>query len=119
MNILRKSLAMAGAILCTLPVQAQDDAMSFSTGNGYYAKCSSKPAPFINGVCYGYLDGAMDTTYFYSDKDLGYCIPTGSTNQQSFDIFIGYLRDNPSKRHLPTTYLVRLAMIEAFPCPTP
>jgi hypothetical protein len=52
----------------------------------------------------------------YKSKYGLFCLPENSTGQQDYDILVGYLKEHPTERHLPTAFLIISALHAAFPC---
>ncbi len=110
-------------------------ASDMQNGNGYYVECHKEPTSL---ECWAYFEGlahgasqAIEITAMriYPDKNYEqfnarrqslsmFCLPENATVGQMFDVFLKYLKDNPSKRNQTTGLLYFLAMHDAFPCAT-
>ena len=99
--------------------QAQD-AYGPATGNGYLAICT-RDDDVHRTACNFYAAGMRNMLLML--ETLGQlrppdCSPDAITLGEKRDIFIAYLKANPSLRHLGTPLLYLRAMVEAFPCPS-
>lgn len=100
------------------PEASAENRGDLGTGNGFYANCrDDSNTGFQSGACYGYLLGLYEASNFYLRLNPIYCVPSGTTNGQMYDLFINYLQRNPAMRHLPTHWLYSMTLVEAFPCP--
>jgi hypothetical protein len=101
-------------MLSPLPAQARETGAIGDSGNAFLARCAkSKPEPcraYISGVVDGLIVAGMAT------KANLICLPSGVTTSQVHDLVVGYMRDNPSLRHLRTDALTYKALSQAFPC---
>ena len=52
---------------------------------------------------------------FYNDSQ--HCPPVDATNDESARIVYKYLEDHPEELHKRNTFLIRNALLEAWPCP--
>ncbi|WP_343123448.1 MULTISPECIES: Rap1a/Tai family immunity protein [unclassified Lysobacter] len=73
-----------------------------------------------SAFCFGLVQGVVTTNQIYQkitpDKAL-FCVPpTGVNNGQAARVVAKYLRDNPKELHQPDTFLVVMALRDAFPC---
>ena len=69
------------------------------------------------GTCLGYLTSIVNIQM--SGAAVGgrrSCIPPNADMNQIVDVFRGYVRDHPEKRHLPAANLAAEAFALAFPC---
>jgi hypothetical protein len=73
-------------------------------------------------VCPAFIFGLRGAFEMSSDyykipkKEHLYCPPDGITLQQSVDIFIKFLKENPKNRHITARVLFIKAMRGSFPC---
>ena len=103
---LAMSFASTGALAPAQAIQA------FETGNDLYRKCPSTH-------CRSYVAGVVDALWVFANARRVYtfCVPETVTSIQITDMYINYLRDNPSERHHASASTI-LAMLEKkFPCP--
>lgn len=59
----------------------------------------------------GYVRGVLDSTSGLT------CIPSGVTLGQSMAVVKKYLRDHPENWNWKASWIVSVAIMEAFPCP--
>lgn len=88
------------------------------SGNYLLPRCQSKDATDTM-ICMSYLRGARDGMEFQqlmTQSQAFFCVPDGVTLGQTKDIFVKYLLDNPTDRHLPGSTLFALVMVKTFPC---
>lgn len=89
-------------------------------GNYWIQVCTHKELKEI--VCPAFIFGLrgafeMSADYYkIPQKKHLYCPPNGVTLQQSVDIFIKFLKENPKDRHLTARVLFIQAMRGSFPC---
>lgn len=109
--MVRAALIIIGACLgLSVPLPAASQSI---TGNDIYDQCVSE-----SPGCTHYVAGVLDGLQFFnavSDPSL-YCIPSGVTNKQLIDIFRRFLTENPEHRHRPASYILVVAISEAYPC---
>lgn len=102
-----------------LPKVALADTDSFS-GNYWYEICLSNEQG-SKGMCLGYVMGLIQLENLKNvlSNNIGkiYCSPENVTNRQAIDIFLNYLKNNPTTRNGPAPMLFELAMMQSFPCP--
>jgi hypothetical protein len=89
-----------------------------SDGNFWQELCNGK-TDFGTTVCRAFTSGfisgmGVQAEYFKSEKL--FCFPATAKNSQAADVFSKYLDRHPESRHLDSTTLAAIAMIEAFPC---
>ena len=72
--------------------------------------CTNKLAciSYIRGITEGYLLGSVGKPYF--------CLPVGYDYTQLVDVVLLNLRNHPERRASPASYLIVIALHEAFPC---
>jgi Rap1a immunity proteins len=80
------------------------------TGNQLLNYCKANDY-FSRGMCLGYINGATDR-----DLDSSGCLPPNVTFGQMQKITESYLNSHPKLLHLHATFLVMLALNDAFPC---
>jgi hypothetical protein len=91
-----------------------------ATGNGYLAICT-RDDDVHRTACNFYAAGMHNmllTLEILGQLRPPDCSPDAITLGKKRDIFIAYLKANPSLRHLGTPLLYLRAMVEAFPCPS-
>ena len=96
---------------------ATADARHFVSGNQLLALRGDKGSVSL------YVAGVMDRDSGYDalggpSAGLSYCVPSEVTLRQATDVLIRYLDERPAERHKAAAYLVRAALIAAFPCAT-
>jgi len=70
----------------------------------------NKTNAFDSGYCLGMVEGVV------SFADDG-CFPADVTFAQGERVVVKYLTDHPNQLHWGAPVLVRLALVDAFPCP--
>lgn len=74
------------------------------------------------GLCLGLVAGVRDTMHVYNKlsttvpEALRACFPDKVTNEQSAQIVVKYLQDNPEKLNASYLPLVVAALSDAYPC---
>ena len=111
-------LVFAAGFLCPASGFAQDQFLTFATGNRLLETC----APVQTPSCYAYVEGAIDAfqstfSALPMQQHALFCLPQGVTSRQLVDIATNYLRDHPEQRHTVASANVALAFANAFPCP--
>jgi Rap1a immunity proteins len=115
---------------------SQDDVR---TGNGLLQNCAPSVRFFDGGspltddertsgyVCAGYLTGfeeGFDTgveimkkkSRYTGSSHLLFCIPPSVPLRQVLRVVVKWLQEHPEDLHLPSSWLVPPALINAFPC---
>jgi hypothetical protein len=87
------------------------------TGNDFI-NAEGDDKTFMVGVISGVLAGSALTSEVHGKQKL-YCPPAGVTVSQDIEIFIAYLKKNPTQTHVEISNLLLSALVEAFPCVTP
>jgi len=128
-----KRLALLLA-LAACPATAQ-----IVSGNELYSACNVQgdAGPDIQyGYCIGFITGAWEGTKIgvaiiplmtnpddtaaeidaVSNQILGICLPDSVERGQVVAVMMKYLEENPASRHEPARSLLRLALMDAFPC---
>ncbi|WP_158699519.1 Rap1a/Tai family immunity protein [Magnetospirillum gryphiswaldense] len=96
-------------------------------GNFIMNACNNNSSSFADKVaadafCTGFvfgLRGAFDMSldfYKIPVNNRFYCAPNDVTLQQTIDVFVKYLKENPSARNNTGRALFAKSMNEAFPC---
>ncbi len=91
------------------------------SGNFWFTVCGSK-GQLEEAVCTAHIAGLrgafeMSADYYKIEKKRHlYCVADDVTLQQSIDVFVEFLRDNPKLRNNTSRVLFAVAMIKAFPC---
>lgn len=82
------------------------------TGNELIQWLNNENAkPFVDG----YISGIVETRMFYSST-LDFCFTNGTTSVQIRQIVYNYMIKNPTLWTLNGSFLVGLALKEAYPC---
>jgi hypothetical protein len=76
------------------------------TGNDLVQECEAQTP-----MCTGFLLGVSDIALQLK----AVCVPAASTNQLRA-VVLSYLRKNPNRWHENAARLVRLALLDAWPC---
>lgn len=88
-----------------------------SDGNGLYENCQSENLT-LKVACHQYIIGVVDGVRVAEPEGKpSFGIPPDVRGIQIRDIVIQYLRDNPDKRHWPSSYLIWNALVKVFPPP--
>jgi hypothetical protein len=90
----------------------------YETGNDLFAACTGTDSSSGAGyfLCYGYISGIVDYSYYVNVGSNQFCVPAGVTKGQLKDTLIAFLRRNPKDRHLSASVIVVAALREAYPC---
>lgn len=107
-------LASAFVVLIALICPSQ---ASFLKGDQVHASCKPEASSHAKSMLTGYVMGVHDDAQSLSPAQRGYCVPDGSTGQQLVEATCAYLGRHDDKRRHPASYLVGLALTEAWPCP--
>jgi hypothetical protein len=114
---------VAGAALTALSGVAHGQTGEDRTGNGWLKTCregkwvASDTRRPVN--CLGYVRGFADALQVWqrTQPDLAQvCVPTDVRSSQLYDLALLYLRDHPAQRHKDIAFLLRDALVDAFPC---
>lgn len=91
---------------------------AYLDGSSLYARCTGTADDGMM-MCLGYVTGITDamTSNNLKVNDFKICLPQRSSNFQSRDVAVKFLRDHPEWRHFPAADLVSQALKDAFPCP--
>lgn len=90
----------------------------FESGNSLLTQCSADNKDVVALTdCLSYIKGVHDDFMFARllEGEDSECTPETITNGQVRDVVIKYLLDNPEERHQPGPFLVRLAIMTAWP----
>jgi hypothetical protein len=113
--------------LCLLPVASRAQ----TNGTSILHDCTSLTTPGVHtdlesmnsGYCLGMVRGVMETLMVWEvtdDRHVGDanhgCIPIEVTVSQAVAVIKKYLNDHPEKLHMGDSVLVRVALVEGFPC---
>jgi Rap1a immunity proteins len=100
-----------------------DQVLQFMNGNELWSFCSSDPKTKVGliayGNCIGYILGVVDGSRTIPLLEGGHpsiCYPKEISESQVVDVTKTFLKDNPSKRHLSASFLIMVAMKQAWPC---
>jgi len=95
---------------------------AFYTGNDMYINCTTEKGDNLyyqnRAFCMGFVSAVADVMWSkHTLHGFRSCRPkSGVTLGQAVDVFIIYLRDNPSIRHFIAESLVAESLSLAFPC---
>ena len=84
-----------------------------STGNGFWAQCGNPVDKTAALMCIAYVYGLADGMVAHPALK---CLPAKITYQQRLDILLKYLREHPEVRHMPTSAIYVVSLLEALPC---
>lgn len=120
---------MRGAVLLFVGVCLVSPPAGALTGNTLYEHCKEKDKKtrdnFKYGACIGYTRGLIDgheqalKMLKESGEVAKYCMNESVTLEQTIDVILKYLSENPKDRHWGAEVLGLYALILAFPCPPP
>jgi hypothetical protein len=85
---------------------------SFETGYQLYEDCNAALGSPQNIFCMGYVMGVSDSL----DSQRLMCIPQEDTAAQEMSVIVDFLRNHPEERQDTAYSVVKLALMEAFPC---
>jgi hypothetical protein len=106
------SLVLLGSTVCSGEAHART---YWNSGNELYRICES-PSRFDDGLCIGIVVGTIE---MYEEMG-GNCPYTRNvTKGQARDVVMKFLRDHPQHRHLPASWLIVMAIEDAFFCRPP
>ena len=106
-------LVLAAGLLWPVSSFSQDrESQSSETGDQLYEDCDAALGSPQNIFCMGYVMGVSDLL----DLQRLICTPEGVSAAQETGVVVNFLRDHREER-LDTAYsVVKLALMEAFPC---
>jgi hypothetical protein len=87
----------------------------YITGNDLHSFCHGS-SDADQGLCYGYIFGAVDTALIFDLSGVEICIPRGVTRHQLKDVVVSYLDKQPKDRHKTASTLLAMSFVEAFNC---
>jgi hypothetical protein len=110
-------LALAGAVGAR-PAMA-------ATGEELYATCAPPDANASKVGCYAYIRGIIDDSKLIDGdvdariiREIGrFCLRPEVTRDQIYDAVMRELRASPRSRKYAAALHVRMALVQAFPCP--
>jgi hypothetical protein len=106
-------LVLAAGLLWPVSSFSQDRvSQSFETGYQLYDDCNAALGSPQNIFCMGYVMGVSDSL----DSQRLMCIPQEDTAAQEMSVVVNFLRDHPEERQDTAYSVVKLALMEAFPC---
>lgn len=124
-------LICAASLLFLIPsIASAEGAGDLSHGNSLFAALSSCPATNTSSYgkehssdadfhdcifAKGYIKGAIEAMTFAAQDSLS--IPAGVTYGQEYEIIYIYLKNHVNQRQQLSVYLIRDALVEAFPPP--
>lgn len=113
-------LLLAIIFLCISTVaQAMDGNELYKKYGAYYWSSRVENANWLDtGIFMGFVDGVSVTSLVdgVSANSLDYCPPEDVIYTQLYDIVGQYLTNHPERRQNRAVFLVKQALIEAFPC---
>jgi len=83
----------------------------FYSGNEIKSRCNESKGSFLEGLCYGYITGVID-----SHSSVFVCPPATVTAQQAVDMVRKYITENPAQLHKSADTIVTMAIAKDFPC---
>ena len=105
-------LVIAGS-LWPLAAFSQDRvSQSSETGDQLYEDCNAELGSPQNVFCTGYVMGVSDS--LVSERLI--CTPEGVGAAQEIGVIVNFLRDRREERLDTAHNVVKLALMEAFPC---
>jgi hypothetical protein len=119
--------AMIATLFCLLPLASGAQ----MNGTQILHDCTSLTTPGVHtelesinsGHCIGMVRGVMETLIVWETTDTKHvgdayhgCIPPEVGVSQAVAVVKKYLNDHPEKLHLGDSVLVRVALVEGFPC---
>jgi hypothetical protein len=113
-----KSAVLLIGIIIASPASAQK-----LTGNELLARCKAENDERTSCLTYVQAVGALFTivqTLGVRDRDRTrlYCLPSNVTLDQTVDVVVSFLEQNPAIRHEDAAMLTVAALRETFPCPS-
>lgn len=73
--------------------------------------------PIGAGYCMGLMQGIIETTRFYQDRDKSLaCLPEGLEKGQAARVVTKFLNEHPERLHETSALLAIVALATAFPC---
>lgn len=87
--------------------------MTYMDGNAFIRHCERAAV-----VCGAYIQGVNDALLaatFNTGRDVPYCIPANSTNDQVLAVVLLFIERNPQHRHQPAPVLIASALADAWP----
>lgn len=120
---MKTSWILAGLLLCCTFSLARSDVLEkMGTGQGLLTACTTTTsdsagdlvaATLDYGACMGFIKAVSQTLILASQL----CQPEEITFGQAQKIVVKYLNDHPERLHIASAWLVREALLGAFPCP--
>ena len=129
MNMSAMILAMIGAgarsatrfaaLLClaTGTAQAQSAAIG-KDGYELFIQCSARHSAFNEGVCLGYLGGAIDALVSAAEAP-GFCLPEGAPLAAVQEAYVAAFANRTVPRGTDASAAVLTVLTAAYPCPPP
>ena len=106
-------LVLAAGLLWPVSSFSQDRAnQSFDTGYQLYEDCNAALGSPQNIFCMGYVMGVSDSL----DSQKLMCVPQEDSAAQEMSVIVTFLRDHPEERQDTAYSVVKLALMEVFPC---
>jgi hypothetical protein len=128
----RVSVVVAIALLLATPALGGPPTVrlrgvsSSENGSQAWALCGSSSEGVVPDACFAYVEGVADGLSLGAGVDAHgcerspFCAPDGTTGAQLTDAVRHYLDSHPELRSSQAaSWLVRAALVEAFPCATP
>lgn len=116
-RLMRSAVLLIGLVMA-FPASAQK-----LTGNELLARCKAENDERTSCLSYVQAVGALFTivqTLGVRDRDRNrlYCLPSNVTLDQTVDVVVSFLEQNPAIRHEDAAMLTVAALRETFPCPS-
>jgi len=107
------TLVLAAGLLWSVSSFSQDRvSQSSETGDQLYEDCNAELGSPQNIFCTGYVMGVSDSL----DSERLICTPEGVGAAQEMGVIVNFLRDHREERLDTAHSVVKLALMEAFPC---
>jgi hypothetical protein len=136
MDFLTKIIFNISILALSLTFTHTSEAGSFHTGETLLQMCENRTDRGFEIACDGYIVGVFDTwmessgaatvvireyvpsAEFTATRHavLGFCIETRTSIHQLSAIVVSHLKANPKTWQEPASFLIREALIDAFPC---
>lgn len=123
-RVLSMSFVAVFSSFSFIPAQGQQAPLpeAMQWGGDALAMCDSSRITPNQWVCMAWINGAVQSagvSFSVNVEAPNFCTPEyGGSVGQYRDVFVKYLKENPSKRHLPAIFLFYQSMAAAFPCPS-
>ena len=88
--------------------------------DGYelFIQCSARHSTFNEGVCLGYLGGAIDTLLLAAGTP-AFCLPEGTALATVQEVYVAAFDSRSVTRGTDAADAVLAVLVAAYPCPPP